>query len=152
MATKLPSEFYKSGITAADIIGYTKGSFLATIYFKGGRFTQIHGNKDNIGYHPNAESADFFGNVSDACVIKYKAEKGDAKKWPLLKKDIIAGNYTVGSGKGRLLELYSSKRHISRSCFVKVTDANEKKTLFKQLSGLTDTKTQKGNEWYYKST
>lgn len=63
-----------SFINHLDVIGVTKGSPRWTVYFKqGGRFTQMHRSRDNIGYHA-PEPHFFFGNVDEAPIVAKQQE------------------------------------------------------------------------------
>lgn len=41
-----------SQTTSGTYIGYTLGDGTPTLYFEGGRYTQVHTNPENVGWHP----------------------------------------------------------------------------------------------------
>lgn len=117
-------------------IGYTIGGAHPTLYFEEGRYTQVHTNPENVGWHPvigdqyqvNISSADYASirvrSTDDASVV---AAKKAAKK--ALVEDVLDGSVADSADPaGRLFEVSEingtvTSTHTSRARLIRVGDA-----------------------------
>jgi hypothetical protein len=106
-------------------VGYTLGDIRPTLYFTQGRYTQVHGNADNVGWHP-ARPYHRGANISLADHTRYKDLSKEDKR--TFKADFLAGRLDSNAADAKLFECSSNdnrswRGHRSRAKLIKPTDA-----------------------------
>jgi hypothetical protein len=111
-------------------IGYTYSDEKPTFYFAEGRYTQVHKNKLNEGWHPvkkNHRAANIKG--TEAARFSAMKEKGDMPGLEKFVAQFLKGDFDSDEKTAKYFE-YSAEdeknqiAHVSRGRLVKVGDAD----------------------------
>lgn len=112
--------------------GYTLGSSKPTLYFKEGRYTQIHDDPNNVGWHPIPTGFKCIRQNINAQGLKRIMEipEGESAEENLFALDVLKGVYTPrDTEESTLCELYTADNkdfiiHVSRSKLFKTGDGD----------------------------
>lgn len=144
--------------TAFDVKGVTRGSTRATVYMNdGSRFTQIHLENDNIGYHRPCVHL-FFGNVP-AAEVRTRALRDAAVA--AAKNNTLAFRAPHDGEALRFFEVKGDRAptgglinvtgHRSRAVFTDDVETAEKFQLLVEIRSHSTVKKQdpRTHEWYF---
>lgn len=111
--------------------GYTLGGSEPTLYFKEGRYTQVHDNPDNIGWHPISNGDKCIRqNINNQGVERIMEIPEDDAEENIFAQEVLKGKYTPqGTEQATLCELYTADDknfsiHVSRSKFIRTSDSD----------------------------
>lgn len=113
--------------------GYTLGGEKPTLYFKEGRYTQVHESTENVGWHPLNTVKCYRVNITDeAEKVIMEIPEGDPNE-SKFALEVVAGKYTAKAGKGILCECYTNDDkqfvvHVSRGRLIRPSDFDFDKT------------------------
>lgn len=90
---------------AGNYNGYTDGRSKPTLYFENGHFTQVHGNKNNVGWHPELKEGVLRRNIKEDIQDKWinlysKKNKNNVEisDLAILTNEIMNGKYDDQDG------------------------------------------------------
>jgi hypothetical protein len=110
--------------------GYTLGGAQPTLYFDEGRYTQVHNDVTNVGWHPSHTTYCIRINITAAAVNQFLAiPPDDLAGESAFGAAVVAGQYTDNTANGVLCECYTNDNqnymvHVSRGRFVALADPN----------------------------
>lgn len=144
--------------TAFDVKGVTRGSTRPTVYMKdGSRFTQIHLEENNIGYHRPCIHL-FFGNVP-ASEVATTAQRGAlvaaARNNALAFRGARAGEelrlFEIKADRAPTGGLLNVRPHVSREAFEEDVSIAEKFKLLSEIRSRSANKQQDPHthEWFF---